>query len=103
MSKLKAMLIFGTRPEAIKMAPLVRSLEKHPHLEPQICLTAQHREMVDQVMSLFEMRPTVDLNLMQPGQTLCNLTGRMLERLGPALEQLAPDAVLVQGDTTSTL
>jgi UDP-N-acetylglucosamine 2-epimerase (non-hydrolysing) len=96
-------LIFGTRPEAIKMAPLYRALQRHPGLQPQICLTAQHREMVDQVLSLFDLQPDVDLDLMQPGQTLCDLTGRMLQRLGPALEELKPDAVLVQGDTTSTL
>ena len=96
-------LVFGTRPEAIKLAPLVGALERHPGLEPQICLTAQHREMVDQVLELFGLHPTIDLNLMQPGQTLCDLTGRMLQRLGPALEKLQPDAVIVQGDTTSTL
>jgi UDP-N-acetylglucosamine 2-epimerase (non-hydrolysing) len=96
-------LVFGTRPEAIKLAPLVRALERHPGLEPLICLTAQHREMVDQALALFGLQPNVDLDLMQPGQTLCDLTGRMLQRLGPALTQLAPDAVVVQGDTTSTL
>ncbi|MCA9053492.1 MAG: UDP-N-acetylglucosamine 2-epimerase (non-hydrolyzing) [Planctomycetaceae bacterium] len=96
-------LVFGTRPEAIKLAPLVRALERHPGLEPHICLTAQHREMVDQVLTLFNLQPTIDLDLMQPGQTLSDLTGRMVQRLGPALEQIRPDAVVVQGDTTSTL
>ncbi|MFV0444887.1 MAG: non-hydrolyzing UDP-N-acetylglucosamine 2-epimerase [Planctomycetaceae bacterium] len=96
-------LVFGTRPEAIKLAPLVQALQRHPHLEPHICLTAQHRQMVDQVLELFQLRPTVDLDLMQPGQSLGDLTGRMLQRLGPALDQIRPDAVLVQGDTTSTL
>ncbi len=96
-------LVFGTRPEAIKLAPLVHALERHPQLEPLVCLTAQHREMVDQVMQLFGLQPAVDLDLMQPGQTLADLSGRMLQRLGPALAGLAPDAVIVQGDTTSTL
>lgn len=96
-------LIFGTRPEAIKMAPLVQAMHEHSGLTPLICLTGQHREMVDQVLRLFQLQPDVDLNLMQPGQTLTDLTGRMLQQLGPVLADLAPDAVLVQGDTTSTL
>jgi len=99
----RVVLIFGTRPEAIKMAPLVRALQRQPGLEPLICLTAQHREMVDQALRLFELQPAVDLNLMQPGQSLAGLTGRMMQALGPALADLRPDAVLVQGDTTSTL
>lgn len=96
-------LIFGTRPEAIKMAPLVQALQEHGDLTPLVCVTGQHREMVAQVLSLFQILPAVDLNLMQPGQTLSDLTARMLQRLGPVLAELAPDAVLVQGDTTSTL
>lgn len=96
-------LVFGTRPEAIKMAPLVRAMTQHPDLQPVVCLTAQHRQMVDQVLQVFDLQPDVDLDLMQPGQTLADLTGRMLQRLGPALADLRLDAVLVQGDTTSTL
>lgn len=99
----RVLLIFGTRPEAIKMAPLVWAMREHPQLEPVVCLTAQHREMVDQVLSVFDVRPDFDLNLMQPGQTLADLTGRMMQQLGPVLAESRPDAVLVQGDTTSTL
>ena len=98
----KVMLIFGTRPEAIKMAPLVKALERHPGFDPQVVVTAQHREMLDQILELFEIAPHVDLNLMQPGQTLAGLTSRVVEKLGPVIASLKPDVVLVQGDTTTT-
>jgi UDP-N-acetylglucosamine 2-epimerase (non-hydrolysing) len=98
----KIMLAFGTRPEAIKMAPLVQALEKHPDFEPQVVVTAQHREMLDQILELFEITPHVDLNLMQPGQTLAGLTARIIDRLTPVIADLQPDAILVQGDTTTT-
>lgn len=98
----KVMLIFGTRPEAIKMAPLVKALEQADGFEPQVVVTAQHREMLDQILDLFNITPHVDLNLMQPGQTLAALTSRAIERLGPVIAGLQPDTVLVQGDTTST-
>lgn len=98
----KVMLIFGTRPEAIKMAPLVKALELADGFEPQVVVTAQHREMLDQILDLFEITPHVDLDLMQPGQTLAALTARAVERLGPVISGLQPDTVLVQGDTTTT-
>ncbi len=96
------MLVFGTRPEAIKMAPLVRALAAHDKLSPIVCLTAQHREMVDQVLELFHIQPEIDLDLMQPGQSLSQLTGRLVTSLEPVMREHRPDAVLVQGDTTST-
>lgn len=98
----RIMLAFGTRPEAIKMAPLVQALEKHPDFEPQVVVTAQHREMLDQILELFEITPRVDLNLMQPGQTLAALTARIVDQLTPVIGDLKPDAVIVQGDTTTT-
>jgi UDP-N-acetylglucosamine 2-epimerase (non-hydrolysing) len=94
----KIMLAFGTRPEAIKLAPLVQALEKHPDFEPQVVVTAQHRE----ILELFEITPQVDLNLMQPGQTLAALTSRIIDQLTPVIGDLKPDAVIVQGDTTTT-
>jgi UDP-N-acetylglucosamine 2-epimerase (non-hydrolysing) len=96
------MLAFGTRPEAIKMAPLVQALEEHPDFDPQVVVTAQHREMLDQILELFEITPHVDLNLMQSGQTLSGLTARIVDRLSPVITGLQPDAILVQGDTTTT-
>jgi UDP-N-acetylglucosamine 2-epimerase (non-hydrolysing) len=99
----RVLLVFGTRPEAIKMAPLVHALGEHGRLQPVVCLTAQHREMVDQALAQFDIRPDYDLDLMQPGQTLASLTGRMIEQLGPIFREAAADAVLVQGDTTSTM
>lgn len=98
----KIMLVFGTRPEAIKMAPLVKALEQTEGFEPQVVVTAQHREMLDQILELFDITPHVDLDLMQPGQTLAGLTSRVVDRLGPVISGLKPDTVLVQGDTTST-
>ena len=98
----KIMLAFGTRPEAIKMAPLVQALEKHPDFEAQVVVTAQHREMLDQILELFEITPHVDLNLMQPGQTLAALTSRIIDQLTPVIGERNPDAILVQGDTTTT-
>lgn len=98
----KIMLVFGTRPEAIKMAPMVGALSRHPELDPQVVVTAQHREMLDQILELFKITPQVDLNLMQRGQTLAGLTSRVIDRLAPVMTELQPDAVLVQGDTTST-
>ena len=98
----KVMLIFGTRPEAIKMVPLVKALEQADGFEAQVVVTAQHREMLDQILELFDVTPIVDLDLMQPGQSLADLTSRVVERLGPVIMDLQPDAVLVQGDTTTT-
>lgn len=96
------MLAFGTRPEAIKMAPLVQALDDHPDFEPQVVVTAQHREMLDQILELFEITPHVDLDLMQPGQSLAALSARIIDRLTPIIAGLSPDAILVQGDTTTT-
>lgn len=99
---MKILTIFGTRPEAIKMAPLVHALEKERQFESRVCVTAQHREMLDQVLSLFNIKPDFDLNLMRSGQTLPELTGRILLQLTPILEEYKPDVVLVHGDTTTT-
>ena len=95
--------VFGTRPEAIKMAPLVHALAKDPHFEAKVCVTAQHREMLDQVLKLFSIAPEYDLNIMQPGQGLTEITCRILEGLKPVLESFKPDVVLVHGDTTTTM
>lgn len=100
---MKVMLVFGTRPEAIKMAPLVRGLQAQPGLQTVVCVTAQHREMLDQVLQLFHIQPQHDLNLMKPGQDLYGLTGSILTGLKPVLQAQAPDLVLVHGDTTTTL
>ncbi len=98
----RIMLVFGTRPEAIKMAPLVQALDRHPDCQPIVCVTAQHREMLDQILALFSLRPDYDLNLMRPGQSLGGLSARILEQLTPVLTESQPDAVLVQGDTSTT-
>ncbi len=98
----KVMMVFGTRPEAIKMSPLVTAMKQHPDLETIVAVTAQHRQMLDQVLELFEITPDEDLNAMQPGQTLPELTSRILQDMGRVLEKHAPDIVLVHGDTTTT-
>lgn len=95
-------LVFGTRPEAIKMAPVHRALEREPGLRPVVCVTAQHREMLDDVLSVFGIRPDFDLDLMRPGQSLHDLGGNALSRLGGLFAAHRPDFVLVQGDTTTT-
>ncbi|ESD09496.1 UDP-N-acetylglucosamine 2-epimerase [Escherichia coli 908525] len=99
----KVLTVFGTRPEAIKMAPLVHALAKDPFFEAKVCVTAQHREMLDQVLKLFSIVPDYDLNIMQPGQGLTEITCRILEGLKPILAEFKPDVVLVHGDTTTTL
>ena len=89
---LKVLSIFGTRPEAIKMAPVVKELEKHPdQIISRVCVTAQHREMLDQVLDLFAIVPDYDLNLMRPGQTLSGLTARVFTDLAPIIAQEQPD------------
>jgi UDP-N-acetylglucosamine 2-epimerase (non-hydrolysing) len=98
----KILTVFGTRPEAIKMAPLVKALEADDYFDARVCVTAQHREMLDQVLSLFEIVPDYDLNVMSPGQNLTQLTGRILKGLKPIIEDFKPDIVLVHGDTTTT-
>lgn len=102
MKKLKVMTVFGTRPEAVKMAPLVKELEKHPQIESIVCVTAQHRQMLDQVLDIFKVVPTYDLNIMQDRQTLVGITTRALEGLSSIIEKVSPDVVLVHGDTTTT-
>jgi len=95
--------IFGTRPEAIKMAPLVKEINKSKKLKSIVCVTAQHREMLDQVLNVFNIKPDYDLNLMKPGQTLAQITTRALLGLEEIFEKVEPDLVLVHGDTTTTL
>ena len=103
MAKLKVMTVFGTRPEAIKMCPLVLKMRKHPdEIEPLVAVTAQHREMLDQVLHLFGITPDYDLNIMSAGQTLYDVTEKALRGLQKVLEEAKPDLVLVHGDTTTT-
>jgi UDP-N-acetylglucosamine 2-epimerase (non-hydrolysing) len=103
MIPLRILSIFGTRPEAVKMAPVVKALQHTPGIESHICVTAQHRQMLDQVLSLFEIVPDIDLNLMRPNQTLAQLTASILNDLDPILTQVNPDWILVQGDTTTVM
>ena len=100
----KNLIIFGTRPEAIKMAPLVKEFQKDTiHFETRVCVTAQHREMLDQVLDFFDIKPDYDLNLMKPNQNLFSLTADILQELKPILEDFKPDYVYVHGDTTTTM
>ena len=100
---IKVLSIFGTRPEAIKMAPLVKALANADSIEAKVCVTAQHREMLDQVLDLFDIKPDYDLNIMKPGQNLYDVTTNILLGLKPILEEFKPDLVLVHGDTCTTL
>ena len=102
MKKIKVMSIFGTRPEAIKMAPLVKELEKREEIESIVCVTAQHREMLDQVLETFDIKPDYDLNIMKSGQTLSDITTRALLGLQEVIQKENPNIVLVHGDTTTT-
>ncbi|MGL4790965.1 MAG: non-hydrolyzing UDP-N-acetylglucosamine 2-epimerase [Anaerotignaceae bacterium] len=102
MEKIKVMSVFGTRPEAIKMAPLVKELEKNENIESIIAVTAQHRQMLDQVLEIFGLKPDYDLNIMRERQTLEGITTRALEGLGEVMKEAKPDVVLVHGDTTTT-
>ena len=102
MKKIKVMTVFGTRPEAIKMAPLIKTLEKYQQIESLVCVTAQHRQMLDQVLEIFDIRPDYDLNIMQERQTLADITKRALEGLYGVFSDVIPDIVLVHGDTTTT-
>ena len=99
----KNLIIFGTRPEAIKMAPLVKHFQKEEKFETKVCVTAQHREMLDQVLDFFEITPDYDLNLMRPNQNLYSLTAEIILRLQPILEDFQPDYVYVHGDTTTSM
>lgn len=101
--QLKVLSVFGTRPEAIKMAPVVQRLAATPNVTAQVCVTAQHREMLDQVLALFGIAPDFDLDVMRPGQTLNGITASVIQGLQPILADCRPDLVLVHGDTTTTL
>lgn len=101
MDKLKVAIIFGTRPDAIKMVPLVKELKLNSKIETTVCVTAQHREMLDQVLEIFEVVPDYDLNIMQSRQTLEHITTKSLEGLSAVFEEVRPDVVLVHGDTTT--
>jgi len=99
----KILIVFGTRPEAIKMAPLVKEFQKNTdNFETKVCVTAQHREMLDQVLEIFELTPDYDLNIMKPGQDLYDITSNVLQGMKKVLEDFKPDIVLVHGDTTTT-
>ena len=102
MDKLRIMSVFGTRPEAIKMAPLVKELAKYEQIESICCVTAQHREMLDSVLEVFDLKPDWDLNIMTPKQTLSTITSKCLTGMDEAIEQLKPDMILVHGDTSTT-
>ena len=98
----KVMLVFGTRPEAIKMCPLVKEFQKYPNdFETIVCVTGQHREMLDQVLKIFEVKPDYDLNIMKQGQDLYDVTARVLTGMRDVFTQCKPDVVLVHGDTTT--
>ena len=96
------MIVFGTRPEAIKMAPLCKALKKQDEIETVVCVTAQHRQMLDQVLDIFELAPDIDLNIMQDGQDLFDLTSSIIVKIRDTLQSVKPDIVLVHGDTTTT-
>lgn len=102
MAKIKVLSIFGTRPEAIKMAPLIKNLENEARIESYICVTAQHREMLDQVLEIFNIKPDYDLDIMQDRQTIVTIITNVLEGLNRIMENLNPDIVLVHGDTSTT-
>ena len=102
MNKIKVLTIFGTRPEAIKMAPLVKELESREEIESKVCVTAQHREMLDQVLNLFDIKPEYDLNIMKTRQSLTGITTKVLEGLEEVFVEEKPDMILVHGDTTTT-
>ncbi|WP_349681463.1 non-hydrolyzing UDP-N-acetylglucosamine 2-epimerase [Sphingobacterium sp. UBA5996] len=101
--KIKNLIVFGTRPEAIKMAPLVKEFQKDPSFETKVCVTAQHREMLDQVLEFFDVKPDFDLNLMKPNQNLYTLTADIITEMKTVLEDFKPDYVYVHGDTTTTM
>src|SRR6476620_12099974 len=100
---MKVLSVFGTRPEAVKMAPIVRLLQQTTGLESRVCVTAQHRQMLDQVLELFEIKPDYDLNLMRDNQTLASISASIFTHLDPVLAEFQPDWVLVVGDTTTVV
>ncbi|NLL17104.1 MAG: UDP-N-acetylglucosamine 2-epimerase (non-hydrolyzing), partial [Clostridiales bacterium] len=101
MKKIKVMTVFGTRPESIKLAPLIKELRTRQEIETIVCVTAQHRQMLDQVLNAFNIVPDYDLDIMKPGQTLTEITARVLAGLEEVIKQVTPDLVLVHGDTTT--
>lgn len=101
MKRLKVLTVFGTRPEGIKMAPIIKAMENNENIESVTCITAQHREMLDQVLHLFHITPDYDLNIFKPGQSLTEITTRALEGLEGVIKEVKPDVLLVQGDTTT--
>lgn len=103
MLKKNILIVFGTRPEAIKMAPLIKAIKNDETFNLKICVTAQHREMLDQVLDFFEIKPDYDLDLMKPGQNLYSLTANIIDSLKPVLEDFQPDYLFVHGDTTTTM
>lgn len=103
LNPLRVVSIFGTRPEAVKMAPVVKALAQHPEIESKVIVTAQHREMLDQVLDLFGITPDLDLNLMRPNQSLADLTASIFTTLDPVLKEMQPDWILIQGDTTTVM
>ncbi len=100
---MKVLFVFGTRPEAIKMAPIILEMKKYKEFQVRICITAQHRQMLDQVLCLFGIKPDIDLNLMQPNQTLSELTANVIKKMDEVLKQEKPDVVLILGDTTTVM
>lgn len=102
MNKLRVLSVFGTRPEAVKMCPLARELASRPEIESLVCVTAQHRELLDQMMAAFSVKPDYDLDIMEHGQSLPQITSRILLGMGEVFEKAKPDIVLVHGDTTTT-
>ena len=101
-TKKKILLVFGTRPEAIKLAPLISILKNQPQCETRVCVTAQHREMLDQALNIFNIQPDYDLNLMKPGQDLTDITSGVLLEMRKVLKKWRPDWLVVQGDTSTT-
>lgn len=100
---IRILSILGTRPEAVKMAPVIQRLAQTPNVESLVCVTAQHREMLDQVLELFDIEPDIDLNLMKPNQSLAEITAAIFKELDPVLDDLQPDWILAQGDTTTVM
>jgi UDP-N-acetylglucosamine 2-epimerase (non-hydrolysing) len=101
--RIKVLSVLGTRPEAVKLAPVIKALQSHPEIESSICITAQHREMLDQVLQVFDIHPDIDLDLMRPDQTLAELTAALFTHVDPILKENKPDWVFVQGDTTTVM